>query len=326
MSSEHTLLTNKLSGPLVWQADDLNEQDWRYTIDAACLDEIAGLTETLKIRKGEVEDLRPDDFDLPHCRDLMTRVHDNLVSGCGFALVDRLPMDRLDKDTAKALYWLLSCMMCRPVAQKLDGTIVYDVHDTGKQALPGSGVRPDKTNIDLTFHNDNSYNDPLPDFVGLLCLKPAKSGGVSRVMSFETAHNAILDRHPDALARLYEPFIFDRQREHEANDAETISAPVFENDGKLKARLGIHQMHNGYAMTGTDMDDETRRAINALEDVFSDDALQFRFTMEAGQFQYVNNKVIGHSRTQFEDFDNPEDRRHLVRLWLRAKGAPTYAG
>ena len=64
----------------------------------------------------------------------------------------------LSLDEAKALYWLLAAMLARPVAQKLDGTMIYDVHDTGQQALPGSGVRPDKTNIDLHFHNDNAYN------------------------------------------------------------------------------------------------------------------------------------------------------------------------
>jgi hypothetical protein len=73
-----------------------------------------------------------------------------------------LPIDRLSLDEAKALYWVLSSMLARPVAQKLDGTIVYDVHDTGQQALPGSGIRPDKTNIDLQFHNDNAYNFLMP--------------------------------------------------------------------------------------------------------------------------------------------------------------------
>lgn len=314
------------SGPLAWQARDLNESDWRYVIDDACLAEIDTAVAELRSAPVPAQDLNADDFDMPACRALMARVKAGLTDGCGFALVDRLPIDRLSKDEATTIYWLMSQMVCRPVAQKLDGTLIYDVHDTGRQALAGSGVRPDKTNIDLTFHNDNSYNNPMPDFVGLLCLRPAKSGGVSRVMSFETAYNALLERNPDVLGRLYAPFIFDRQREHPEGDAETITAPVFENTNGLQARLGIHQMRNGYEMTGTPMDDETRGALAALEDVFADDNLQFRFTMEAGQFQYVNNKVIGHSRTEFEDFAEPDARRHLVRIWMREEGDPAYAG
>ena len=79
-------------------------------------------------------------------------------------------------------------------------------------------------------------------------------------------------------------------------------------------------------MQGEEMDSETAQAISALEDVFSDPTLQFQFMMEAGQIQYVNNKAIGHSRTEFEDFDDPDSRRHLVRIWMREKGGRAYPG
>ena len=48
--------------------------------------------------------------------------------------------------------------------------------------------------------------------------------------------------------------------------------------------------------------------------------------MEPGQVQFVDNLAIGHSRTQFEDFEEPERRRHLVRLWLRNAGDRSYPG
>ena len=319
-------INSVLTGPLVWRAADLKEDDWKYCLDEACLNEIELAVAHHKSHRLPIELLDADRFDMPRCQIVMSKVREALVSGCGFALVDRLPMDRLNSEDAKLSYWLLSSMISRPVAQKLDGTMIYDVQDTGKKAVAGSGVRPDKTNIDLTFHNDNSYNNPMPDYVGLLCLKPAKSGGVSRVMSFETAHNALLERDPDVLPRLYDPFIFDRQREHLENDAPTISEPVFINQGGLTARLGIHQVRNGYEMANVEMDESTRKAISALERVFADPDLQFHFTMSAGQFQYVNNKVIGHSRTEFEDFEEPENRRHLIRLWMRDVGDRSYTG
>src|SRR5204863_7018468 len=109
-----------------------------------------------------------------------------LKEGVRFAVVDRLPLDELGADEATAIYWLLASMVARPVAQKLDGTMIYDVHDTGAQALPGSGIRPDKTNIEIRFHVDNAYNATPPDYVGLLCLRQARNGGHSRVVSFST--------------------------------------------------------------------------------------------------------------------------------------------
>ena len=70
-----------------------------------------------------------------------------------------------------------AALVARPVAQSLSGIMIYDVEDTGQQATPGSGIRPDKTNIELSFHNDNNYNRAPPDYVGLLCLRPARRVG-----------------------------------------------------------------------------------------------------------------------------------------------------
>ena len=86
----------------------------------------------------------------------MQQAREELEEGVGFVLIDRLPMDRWSREQAKAAYWLLCSMVERPVAQKWDGTMIYDVRDTGKK--PGNGVRPDITNVEQNFHSDNSYN------------------------------------------------------------------------------------------------------------------------------------------------------------------------
>src|SRR5260370_33718614 len=86
-------------------------------------------------------------------------------------------------------------MVSRPVAQKLEGTMIYDVLDTGQHAIPGSGVRPDKTNPEIRFHNDNAYNDTPPDYVGLLCLRQAQSGGRRASHGLPTVPQALRERH-----------------------------------------------------------------------------------------------------------------------------------
>ena len=89
-------------------------------------------------------------------------------------------------------------MVARPVAQSLDGTMIYDVLDTGRAALPGSGVRPDQTNIEIKFHTDNSYNTTPPEIVVLLCLRPAKSGRrTAGWRAFTPLYNELLARHPE---------------------------------------------------------------------------------------------------------------------------------
>jgi len=315
-----------LTGREAWRAADLTPADWRVVLEPAALDEIGVVVATLRRQAVPLLALRPDDFTMPACRTAMARVSAILRDGVRFALLERLPIDALSLDEARTIYWILSSMIARPVAQKLDGTMIYDVHDTGQKPLPGSGVRPDKTNVDLQFHNDNAYNALMPEVVGLLCVRQAPQGGLSRVMSFATAHNALRDGFAALLPRLYEPFWFDRQREHHEGEETTFAAPLFvSEDGQLRARLALHQIRSGYAMRGGS-DAVTVAALDAVATVFCDFALQFSFTMQPGDMQFAANREIGHSRTEFVDHADPERKRLLIRLWLRNGGVPGYIG
>jgi alpha-ketoglutarate-dependent taurine dioxygenase len=321
------MIDHTIAGPSAWRSSDIRSKDYRVVLSAACLDEIRHLADDTRAHPPPAILRAPDEFELPHCRTAMAQVKHILAAGVRFAVVDRLPLDELSTEEATAIYWLLSSMVARPVAQKLDGTMIYDVHDTGQQALPGSGIRPDKTNIEIRFHVDNAYNTAPPEIVGLLCLRPAKSGGVSRVLSFHTVHNQLLAHHAEHLPRLYRPFWFDRQREFHPGEPETFAAPVFADDcGELRGRFSVHQINGGYALRGQPVDNEGAAALAATLQVFEEPGIAIDFDFAPGEIQFVDNRVLGHSRTEFEDFPEPERRRHLVRLWLRDHGRRAYAG
>ena len=319
-------MANLIEGPSAWRRNDLRSEDYLVVLSAACCDEIRRLADEFRLFPLSTIVRRPDEFDWPHCRAAIAQVRDILKEGVRFAIVDRLPVEDIGAEAATAIYWLLASMVARPVAQSLDGRLIYDVLDTGKQALPGSGVRPDQTNIELKFHTDNSYNATPPEHVVLLCLRAAKSGGHSRVASFHTLHNALLARRPGVLPRLFQPFWFDRQREFFPGEPETFAAPVFAAGGELYARFSAHQIRGGYALQGEPVDDEGAASLSALLDLFDDDALSADFDLEPGQLQFVDNRVLGHARSEFEDFLEPERRRHLIRLWLRDQGRRAYPG
>lgn len=321
------IVAKELSGPGAWIGKDISLGQATVNLGDSAQEELLAFVEHLRRHPLTTTLLSPDDYDLPLCRQISSEIRSLLNDGPRFCVVDRLPIEELSIEEARACYWVISSMVCRPVAQKLDSTMIYDVVNTGLKADPGSGVRPDKTNIDLTFHNDNAYNACMPDVVGLMCIKQARTGGLSRLMSFDTVHNALSQRAPDVLSRLYQPFWFDRQREHYPEEEPTFSAPIFVNaNNRLKARLGLHQIRNAYVMRDEVLDEEGQNAINALEDIFSDPDLYVSFSMEPGQIQYVDNLAIGHSRTHFEDFEEPDRRRHLVRLWMRDSGDRSYPG
>ncbi|HTV45808.1 MAG TPA: TauD/TfdA family dioxygenase [Stellaceae bacterium] len=321
-----SVTTRPVEGPSAWLRRDVRTEDWRVVLDAAAIDEIRHIADELRRYPLPTIVLEPGHFAMPACRAAMARLRDILVRGVRFAILDRLPITELDVGEATAIYWLLASMVARPVAQKLDGTLIYDVLDTGQQALPGSGIRPDKTNTEIRFHNDNAYNATPPDYVGLLCLRQAVRGGHSRVLSFHTAHNRMQTRCPERLARLYEPFWFDRQREFHPGESPVFAAPVFAGDSEIKARFSVHQINSGYALRGEPLDPAGEAAIATLLDIFEEDDLSIDFDLEPGQIQFVDNRALGHSRTAFVDDPQPEARRHLVRLWLRDGGRRAYTG
>ena len=310
---------------MAWRAADLRDDEWRLALPDPVLAELGAAVDHVRGGPVPMVALRPEDFPLPATRRFVADVGFRLREGRGFVILNGLPVREWGKEGSTVAYWLLSSLVARPVAQKLDGTLVYDVHDTGLQATPGSGVRPDKTSIEQYFHNDNAYNRCQPEFVGLLCLQPAVEGGRSGVASIRTVHNNLLRQHPAALARLYQPFLFDRQKEHAPAEPGVVSAPIFASDkGELKMRMGLYPLLNAYKLPGNELDAEGARAIELLKEVLADPGLCHNFTMEAGDIQFVNNLGTCHRRTAF--IDHPVHKRHLVRLWLRVAGWRGYDG
>jgi alpha-ketoglutarate-dependent taurine dioxygenase len=323
--SAPAMLRERIAGRAAWVRDTIGPDDWTVTIPPDCLAELRAALAALRRDPLPLFLLRPEDFALDGCRALMRRVHAMLDDGIRFAVLDRLPMDEMSRDESTMLYWLLASLVARPVAQKRDGTMLFVVRDTGATLAPGSGIRPTVTNVDLTFHNDNSYNETPPDYVALFCQQRAREGGISRVMSVATVHNELLAQ-PALLERLYRPFWYDRHREHAPDEPSTFAAPVFEYDGTLKARLALLEIGAGYTLRGETMDEEAKAALDAVRAVFERPELRVELDFQPGQIQFVNNRATGHARTNFVDDEALERRRQLIRLWLRDRGRRVYRG
>ena len=320
------MLETKAAGPMSWQADTLLPNDGKIELTGDCLAELLALARDLEANPLPVEALAGDEFALPRCREVMASVKQALDTGLGFAVIDRLPLDEMEPMTAARIYWLLISLSGPIVAQKWDGAMVYDVTDTGRRPAAGNGVRSSKSNEGQGYHTDNSFGLP-PDYVALLCLHPAMAGGVSGLITFDSVHNRLLEDHRDLLARLYQPFHIDRQREHAPSDNPIGRQTIFEYDGEtLRAALFSDLNRQGYVMAGEAMDETGVAALAAIEDVMEQPGLGKVFAFERGQIQIVNNRRLGHRRTAYEDHAEPEKKRHLIRLWVRHQGRAFYHG
>ena len=200
-------------GSMAWCASELQDREWRFEVDSEVRTELEQIVAEALGSQRLVTAQHPDDFRLCAARKFMASVRQTLKHGRGFALVSGLPIEDWGQYGSTLAYWLLSSLIARPVAQNIAGTLIYDVRDTGRKPEPGAGVRPDKTNVEQFFHNDNAYNRRQPEYVGLLCINPALEGGCSGVASICTIHNELRRRYPDVLPRLYKSFFFDRQNE-----------------------------------------------------------------------------------------------------------------
>lgn len=318
------ILETPLSNAMSWKSETLLPNDGKIILNQQCLDELFKVGEELKLNPLPIEALRPEYFTIPACEDLMSSVRSQIDDGIGFAIIDRIPLDSFETDIAVKIYWILMNLVGQAVAQKWDGTMVYDVTDTKQKEGAGNGVRSSKTNSGQAFHTDNSFNIP-PEFVALFCLQTAKEGGVSGLVSLETVYNDLLENRSNIVSRLYQPFHYDRQREHAENESLTSLKPLAELSGKrLTFNFSPRLIDQGYKVAGEKMDSETKSALSAIVETTERENYCKSFEFEVGQIQIVNNRRLGHRRTAYTD--DPENPRHLVRIWIRNHGRPFYSG
>jgi len=308
-----------------WLANDLADKEWVIEMTDQVLAEIDHLIAALKAKPLPLYLRSPDGFELPELRRLYAEVKKNLDEGIGFVVLDKMPIDDHPLDDILGCYWVLGQLLGPTVAQKWDGTMIYDVTDT-KQNY-SYGVRGSATNVELVFHTDNAFGARVPDYVGLFCKYPAASGGLSRFCSLYAVHERLRQAYPNALRRLYRPMYFDRQAEHEEGAAKTSFAPFFSwREGRLMCRANSSLVRKGYEVTGVAMDDELVSAIEAVDAVTAAGDLWIEAPLLRGQVQYLNNHELGHYRSTFIDSGDPTMKRHLYRLWHRTDGDRTYDG
>jgi alpha-ketoglutarate-dependent taurine dioxygenase len=300
-----------------WRADTIDDsRRWYYPFSDVCL---AALREVVRDGRGcPVTELRLGAELRAVCAADVEPVWDALENGRGFAILSVPPPDGSSDDEARAIYWLAGQLLGEPFAQNVQGVLLYDVRDTGQEVA--QGARFSVTSYESSFHTDNSFGDTVLDYVGLLCLRPARAGGVSQVVSGYAVHDCLRREAPDVLDVLARPYHFDRRGGVREGEAPTARFPVLESTGRgLLYRYLRYWIEAGHDKAGQPLTPEQVRALDVLDGVLARPELRAEFTLKPGDMFFINNRWILHNRTAFEDHAEPERRRHLVRLWLRAR-------
>jgi alpha-ketoglutarate-dependent taurine dioxygenase len=306
---------------LGWQRPLLTRRRWLVPVPHACAAEFDQIARVARAHLGPLADLDPGQFELPACVEAMARMRAKLVDGPGFAVLDRVPVERYRRQEAQAIGWVLAHLIGRVVAQKHDGTRLYDVRDTGKALA--YGIRRSITNLEQEFHTDGSWLALPPSFIGLYCLQPAAEGGMSRCANLVTVHDALRSQ-PELLDRLHRAFWWDRHAEHAVDDVPYSRAPIFWHaGGRVFARYYDDCLRQGYVLAGEPLDERGADALEAVRELVEASENCVEFLLGQGQFLYLNNRQIAHSRTAFRDDDAT---RHLMRFWNRDEGTADLEG
>jgi len=303
----------KHAGAAAWRGADLAKQDdWILALNGAQVEELEAAAR--RAVDSDLAALGRDDLPLPTLDPILDGIRDDVIDGRGFALIRGLPVDRWSRAVTARAYWAIGARIGHAVVQNRLGHVLGHVKDIGGDA-ENPTQRGYQSAANLPFHTDIGA-----EVVGLLCLKPAKSGGLSSVVSAAAVWNEILERRPDLAEVLAAPFYRDRRGEMVEGQKPYYVMPVFMSAGERMTVSYVRRFiescpRHADAPAVTDAQIE---AMDLLDTLAYDPAFKLDMDFQPGDIQLVNNLVNLHTRTEYEDWAEPENKRHLYRLWLTA--------
>jgi hypothetical protein len=130
--------------------------------------------------------------------------------------------------------------------------------------------------------------------------------------------NEIARTRPDLLEVLYTPFHWTKQQRYEPGESPTYLQPVFsEQDGFFACRMIRLMIENAVRYDGAPpLTEAQTEALDLFTSLAAGEDFRFAMMFQPGDLQLLNNHVALHARTAYEDYDEPERKRHLLRLWL----------
>jgi hypothetical protein len=310
---EHTeVLREPLRCAAAWRGAEIaGDPAWQIALDAAQIAELEAARDAVRARGLALADVTREDFPLPTLWRQAAAWAEELRSGRGFLLLRGLPVARWSDEDAALVYWGLGLHLGTPGAQNPQGDLLGHVFDTGEEAS-NPNVRRYRTSGDIAYHCD------LADAVGLLCLRAARRGGASRIVSSVSVYNELLARRPDWVARLFEPFLLDVRDEGGSGRLPWIPVPPCRY-ARGALRTFYHSDYFRSVSRHADappFDPAQRELMDLFEEIASEPALRLDMQFEPGDVQLISNHVVLHARTAYEDAPEPGRGRHLLRLWL----------
>ena len=301
-----------------WYGPEITKRsDWAMPLTAAEIAEVESATKALASRGADIAAIKAKDFPLPTLASkLKARVSAEVLNGRGFLLLRGLPVERWTMQESATAFYGLGAHLGSARSQNGKGHVLGHVQDLGLD-VNDPNVRIYQTHERQTYHTDSC------DIVGLLCLKTAKSGGLSALVSSTTIFNEMRRQRPDLLKLLFQPIATDRRGEVPEGQKPYFEIPVFNwHKGFLTAIYQRQYIDSAQRFADAPrLSPKLKEALDLFDALTNDPRLHMFMEFRPGDVQLVHNHTMLHDRTSFVDWPEPERRRHLLRLWLAADEA-----
>ena len=305
---------NIITRPGAWIGREIQrDESWIYRLDAAAVAEIDAALARVKTVGARIP-FAADAFSLPRLAAKLDNVLEEIEHRRGFVLLRGIPRSRYTDEECELLYWGLGVHLGNPVSQNARGHLLGHVRDEGRiHADPHA--RGYQTSERMDFHTDM-----LPvDVLGLFCLRTARSGGASKLVSALTIHNVLRDERPDLLEALYGMFHVDWRGEEPPGEKPWFTLPMFsERDGLVTTRINSLPYYDSAARYGEQYRPTAtqREALEMVQEIANRPELMLTMEFREGDIQLINNHTMLHARAAYEDYPEPGRERHLLRMWI----------
>jgi hypothetical protein len=311
-----------LTGRSAWHGKELDAAgDWIFTLSDTHRREIDAALARVERPGAPLLGFTRDEFPLAATAELLARVSDELENGRGAVRLRGLPVERYADDALRQIFWGIGAHLGTAVYQNAKGEIMGEVRDESK--LPTRTYAPTEANRIVSSRARARSTGPLRwhtdrcDVIALLCVRNARAGGISKLTSIVTIYNEIRRRRPDLLDLLCQDYWRARPADEDgATGDRAFALPVFGvRDGKLTC-----QHSRTYVEQAQEFPEVPRitaaqnEALDLLAEVAEEVCLYSQFV--PGDVQLLNNHVIFHGRTAYEDDSATHQERLLLRLWL----------
>ena len=268
-------------------------------------------------RRNELDNLNENDLPLLKNKILDFR-REILLDGVGLFIINGVCLKNFSLKEKISIYTLIAKILGELIIQNIRQEKIVEIKDVGKSMKTGG--RYHETREGGSHHTDSPQWKNVPDYLGLFCVRNAKKGGTNLFLSAYTIHNRIFNERNDLLHIFYEKFHFDKRGEFKDGESPTVFEPIFEfKDKRLYFRYLRDYIDAGHDIQNEPLSQYQKDALTYLDNLMRRDEMIMRYDLKLGDMVFSDNHWIVHGRTPFEDSDDQNLKRLMLRTWIRDK-------